>query len=88
MADPATLTAISSIALGSAAGQLTSLATSKGAATPPGPTPPPAPALPVQQPQGQKAGGAATAQSPQASFVGASSLPQQSGYGQKSLLGT
>lgn len=87
MADPATLTAISSIALGSAAGQLTSLATSKGS-TPPGPTPPPAPAPPVQQPQGQKAGGAATAQSPQASFVGASSLPQQSGYGQKSLLGT
>lgn len=83
------------LALGSAAGgaasALPSILNSGGSATPPSPTAAPPPAPPIQQPQGTKNGAAAVATAPggagQPSFVGSSSLPQQSGYGAKTLLG-
>ena len=92
MVDPvsATILALGTAAGGAAAGGLPSLLSGGGssAATPPAPSAPPPPAPPIQSPTGTKnsapgaPGGAATP-----SFVGASTLPAQQGYGAKSLLG-
>ena len=95
MADPVTLTALGTAAAG--AGALGSLGLGifggkGGSTTPPAPTAAPPPAPPIQQPSGTPGGAAAAAgatgpgtSSP--SFVGSSSLPQQQGYGTKTLLG-
>ena len=86
----ASILALGTAAGGAAAGALPSLLSGGGssAATPPAPSAPPPPAPPIQSPTGTKnaapgaPGGAATP-----SFVGASTLPSQTGYGAKSLLG-
>lgn len=85
MADPITLGAL---ALGTAGGGLLS-SLFGGKSSPPGPTAPPPAAPPIQQPQGTRDGSVATTGNGTStpSFVGASSLPQQSGYGAKTLLG-
>jgi hypothetical protein len=86
MADPVSLALIGS-AVGAAGGLGASLL-SKGS-QPPGPTAPPPAAPPIQQPQGTPGGAAATSGGGTSapSFIGASSLPQQQGYGAKTLLG-
>ena len=93
MADPVSLAllATTAVSAGSAAYGVSQMGGS-GAATPPAPTAAPPPAPPIQQPSGTPGGAAAAAgatgpgtSSP--SFVGSSSLPQQQGYGTKTLLG-
>lgn len=82
MVDPITATAL---AIGGLVGTAGAALASGGSATPT-PTPPAAPpptAPPVQTPQGSAQPQAA----PAPSFVGASAVPQQLGYGQKTLLG-
>lgn len=84
MADPVSL---GTLALGQIAGGITSLfakkpdASASAAATPAStpPTPPPA-----ENPVGTRSGAGVQ---PKPSFVGSSAVPQQSGFGGKTLLG-
>jgi hypothetical protein len=78
--DPVTLTTLA-LAGGVGAGA----ASMAGGNTPTAPMSAPATPGPQQNPIGTRGGQSASNQQP--SFVGASSLPQQSGYGQKTLLG-
>ena len=90
MADPVTLgmLAMSAVSAGTAAygaSQMGGAGASPPAATAPPPIPPP-----IQSPQGTRNGATSTAPGGGAvapSFIGSSALPQQQGYGQKSLLG-
>ena len=88
MAPPVALMLGSAIG-GIAGGVLPSLLGGGGGNSSPSPSPQPTPAAPIQQPQGTPGGNAATAGGggTTPSFIGASSLPQQQGYGTKTLLG-
>lgn len=79
MVDPITLGALTLATSAAGAG-----ASALASASAPGPAAPAAPPPPQQQPVGTRQGNA-PAQQP--SFVGSSSIPTQTGFGSKTLLG-
>lgn len=79
MVDP-----ITSTLAGIVGGTLFGKAASGGGSSAPQPSAPAAPPPPAQDPVGTRSGKTTTAPP---SFVGSTAIPQQSGYGQKSLLG-
>ena len=83
----ASILALGTAAGGAAGGLIPSLM--GGGQQPPSPSAPQAPPPPIQQPQGTPSGGTTPTGNGTStpSFIGSSSLPQQQGYGQKTLLG-
>lgn len=81
-------TALAAGALGAGAGALgSSLASGGGGQTPTPQAPPPEPPA-TNSPVGTRSGGGTMPRQPTSpSFVGSSSIPSQSGYGGKTLLG-
>jgi hypothetical protein len=90
MADPVSLALLATTAVSAGSAAYSASQIGGSTATPPAPTAAPPPAPPIQQPSGTPGGSAASAVGPgtsSPSFVGSSSLPQQQGYGSKTLLG-